>query len=203
MRRSIHTFDELAEVIPRQTFSITGKPMEPINIVVLGGLDELKKALEPRGWQEAVRGNFINITKAIYSGLLGKAYSTGPISPSYIKRRHFFIGFERPTRADNFRRRHHMRVWKTNFRLRGRRVWIGTVSYDRTAGVDSSGIVPTHHISPNLLWEERFLAQSLGIKNPRFIRLSKAFKAALSNGDDYEYDGRALVIELPLKASKY
>lgn len=196
MKRKIKTLDDLAKIIPKQTFSVTGKPMEPINVVAIGELDELKKALESRSWHEAVRGNLINVTKAVYTGLLGKAYSAGPISPSYVKRRHFFVGFERPTQSDNFRRRHHMRIWKTYFRLNGRRIWIGTISYDRSAGVDGSGIIPTHHISPNLLWEEKFLAQSLGIKKPRFIRLSQARKALLSNGDDYEYDGRALVLEL-------
>ena len=142
-------------------------------------------------------GNITRFVAALekVAAIFDRSYRQGPISDSYLAGHHFTLAFEKPTKADTFRRRHHLRLWRTPYKIMGRRVWAGTVSYDRAAGTHD-GVLPTHHIAPTLSWEEGFLAGSLGIHRPRHLTLDEPYKGELNNGDTYDYDGKALVLDL-------
>jgi hypothetical protein len=186
----------LAPLLPKQTYSATGKPMEPINLIVLGKLELARDALRERGWKEAEKISFTSVLKTIFAELFRKSYPSAPLAPSYINKHRFFVALERPTETNTFYRRHHMRLWKTSHHFNSLPVSIGTVSYDRSTGVSRESMLPTHHIAPTLVWEEEFLAHSLGITKPVFLRLGPPVDAYLNNGDHYVHDGRALVLDV-------
>ena len=194
-KTKIQKIEDLAGLLPKQSYSLSGLPMEPINLVVIGNRRFLYKHFKTHGWFRADKLGALSLTKALVTGALSLSYHEGPISGSYINKKRFAIGFEHPTKSDTFRRRHHLRLWRTPYKLMGRRVWAGTLSFDRSAGL-SKTYLPTHHISPSLSWEEDFLAKSLGVSRPKHLKLSPAYKGKLNTGDDYEYDGRALVLDL-------
>src|SRR3990167_10515221 len=112
--------------------------MEPINLIVIGNRRFLYRHFKKHGWFRADKLGAVSLSKAIFAGALNLSYHEGPISGSYIKDKHFNLGFEHPTNSDTFRRRHHLRLWKTPYKIRGRRVWAGTLSYDRSAGLSGS-----------------------------------------------------------------
>lgn len=186
---------ELADLLPKHSYARSGKPMEPINLVVVGSKRYLMRHFKKLGWYRADRIGAISLSKALAATLLDRSYRQGPVADSFIKGHRFELAFERPTKSDTFRRRHHARLWRTPYKIRGRRVWAGTVSYDRTSGT-RRGVLPTHHIAPTLSWEEDFFAGSLGLKRLRHLTLDKPYKGQLNNGDTYEYDGKALVLDL-------
>ena len=169
--------------------------MEPVNLVIIGNRRFIQIYFKKHGWFTADKLGALSLVKALISVLFNKSYHEGPISGSYVKGRHFTMGFQHPTRSDTYRRRHHLRLWRTSYKIMGRRVWVGTLSYERSAGL-SADYYPTHHISPTLSWEEDFLASTLGINRAQHLTLAKARKGQLNNGDSYDYDGKALVVNL-------
>jgi hypothetical protein len=191
----ISSFGDLERVLPKQSYSLLGLPMEPINIVVVGNRRYIYRHFKQHGWFAADKLGAISLIKALVASSFNLSYHEGIIGKSYVKGKPFLLGFQRPTRADTFRRRHHLRLWQTPYKINARRVWAGTLSYDRSVGVSKS-LWPTHHISPTLSWEESFLAASIGIKRPRHLTLSRPSQGQLGNGDHYQYDGKALVIDL-------
>lgn len=170
--------------------------MEPINLVIIGNKRYLMRHFKQHGWHRADKIGAVSLSKALLAAVFDHRYRKGPVADSYIAERHFEIAFEKPTKADTYRRRHHLRLWRTPYKILARRVWAGTVSFDRSAGINSSNLMPTHHISPTLSWEEDFLASSLGVKRPRHLTIDQPYEGRLNNGDTYKYDGKALVLDL-------
>lgn len=194
-KTKVDSIKNLANLLPKHSYARSGKPMEPINLVVIGNRRFLTKHFKEHGWYRADKIGAVSLSKALVAAVFDSSYREGPISDSYLAGHHFTLAFEKPTKADTFRRRHHLRLWRTSYKIMGRRVWAGTVSYDRAAGTHE-GILPTHHIAPTLRWEEGFLAGSLGIRRPRHLTLGRPYKGQLDNGDTYDYDGKALVLDL-------
>ncbi len=169
--------------------------MEPVNLVIIGDKRSLTRHFEQHGWYRADKVGAISLSKAIAAAVFNRSYRKGPMADSFIQGHHYAMAYERPTRSNTYRRRHHLRLWRTSLKNSGRRIWVGTVSYDRSAGAHQ-GVLPTHHISPTLSWDEEFLASSLGVKKPAYIKLDRPYEARLNQGDPYDYDGRALVLDL-------
>lgn len=193
--RKLHQLEELAEHLPKHPVSAHGHPMEPINLVITGSLKSIRYHFEQHGWFVAEELSFTTFWHSLYSTFLKRPYPNGPMFPGFIGRRHHHdIAFERPTYHNNYRQRHHLRLWRTRFKLGKRRIWVGILSFDKGIGIGHGGL-PTHHIHPSLLWEEEFLAHCLGIAKPAFVRLDEQQRGFSNNGDPYVYDGRALVLE--------
>ena len=169
--------------------------MEPITLVIIGNKSSVRRLFEANGWFETDHLGPISLLKTISASLLNSSYHKGLMSYSYINHKRFQLGFERPTRSDTFRRRHHSRIWKTNLKFHGSSVWAGMASYDRSIGISTDGW-PTHHISPSLADEDHFIARSLGIFEPTYIKLSKPEKGIINIGDPYTWDGKALLVDL-------
>jgi hypothetical protein len=170
--------------------------MEPITLIVIGSSWAIKKTFRKAGWYQAVPVGFVSSFRSVLSTLLSRSYREGPMWPVFVEGKHHQVGFERPTKADTFLRRHHLRLWRTKFWLKQKRVWVGTISYDRGTGLVPNSFIPTHHISPGLNIEENFLARTFQIKKPQFIKLSEPENGVIGTGDEYIWDGMALVINL-------
>jgi len=66
------------------------------------------------------------------------------------------FGFEKPTKTNTVRQRHHIRIWKTNLRQDNLSVYVGTASLD--AGTKW---LITHRINPDIDTEKLFVKESL------------------------------------------
>lgn len=187
--------NELETLLPKYSQSPSGQAMEPINLIIIGNRRFINRHFQKHGWFRANKLGAISLSKALIAGIFNKSYPKGPMSSSYLRGQPFELGFQHPTKSDTYRRRHHLRLWWTPYKLMGRRIWAGTLSYDKSVGLSESHI-PTHHIAPTLSWEAEFLAHSFGIKSPKYLKLSIGGKGELNIGDKYIYDGRALILDL-------
>jgi len=190
---------KLADIIselPIRTYSFRGRSSEPVNLIILGSKRQIQENFIKNGWYPAVGLNLRSALHGIVAALVNLSFPTGPVGTLYINRKPQLLAFQKPTKSNTFRRRHHLRLWKVNFRIGTSQVWIGMLSYDRSAGHYKNSLMPTHHISPSLISEENYLADTFQIKNPVFIKLSEPENGSTSNGDHYYWDGRALLIDL-------
>lgn len=186
-------------LLPRRSYTGSGEPMEPVTLIIIGSKKSILNRFGQAGWYLADSINFSSSLKSTIATVFNSSYKTGPMWPSYISNIQHRMGFERPTRSDTFRRRHHLRLWKTKIRINKQILWVGTISYDRSVGLREGSLMPTHHISSTLNSEENFLARTLRIARPRYIKLGEAESGTIKTGDKYVWDGQALILDLSKK----
>jgi hypothetical protein len=176
---------------------------DPLNLVVLGELEDVITIFTSAGWAETQALTF-------KSGLsMAKAFITGdsdrysPVSPLYYNGHPQDFALQKA--RDNINQRLHLRLWYTPVRYHGKPAWVGTVSRD--IGVKftwSTWYLTTHKIDPDLddardyvlmdLIEAGKIEQFGFFKNAAAARSTQP-KKNLTN-DPYFTDNKMLVINL-------
>jgi hypothetical protein len=98
------------ERIPSYSLTGDGLPGDPVNIALVGTLDELRAAFAAVGWAEADRLSLASSWSMVRAFVLKRPYPTAPFSTLYLFGRGQDIGFQKA--IDNSpRKRHHVRFW--------------------------------------------------------------------------------------------
>jgi hypothetical protein len=176
---------------------------DPLNLVVIGELEDLIAIFTSSGWDETsalTMSSGLSMAKAFFTGENDR-YS--PVSPLYYKGRPQDIAFQKT--RDNINQRLHFRLWYTPMRYNGKPVWMGAISRD--IGVKftfTTWYMTTHKIDPNLddsrdylladLLEMRKVPKYGFIENPGLEAPGHKNKNLTS--DPYFTDGKRLVIEV-------
>jgi len=96
--------------VPRFTITGDGLPGDPVNLVLIGTLEQLHAAFTMAGWSEADRLGVASSWRMIRAFALNSPYPTAPFSTLYLYGRGQDIGFQKA--IDNSpRKRHHVRFW--------------------------------------------------------------------------------------------
>ena len=181
--------------LPLYSETLTGRNIEPISAIYVGNEAEIESLFLSHGWYKADPSTISNTLKAFSITFNGGQYLNGPVTPSYMKGKTQDIAFEQPTDANNFRSRHHTRLWKTDYVLPdGREIWVATSSLDSGVGLGSTMWIPTHNIDPNIDAERDYIVKSLGVK-VKYLQVVPAQLGKNASGDQFFTDGRAVVVE--------
>jgi hypothetical protein len=112
--------------VPRFTVTGDGLPGDPVNLVLIGNLQQLRTAFAIAGWSEADRLGVASSWRMICAFVLNSAYPTAPFSTFYLYGRGQDIGFQKA--IDNSpRKRHHIRFWALS--LARAEATVGTASF--------------------------------------------------------------------------
>src|SRR5215470_2648617 len=96
--------------VPSYTITGDGLPGDPVNVALLGTLQQLRAAFAAVGWSEADRLGLASSWGMVRSFVLNSPYPTAPFSTLYLFGRGQDIGFQKA--IDNSpRKRHHIRFW--------------------------------------------------------------------------------------------
>ena len=198
-KKTYKNITDLVKDLPHHSYSIHGKQMEPITLIIIGNKKSLLNAFTEAGWYLADSINFISSLRSAVVTILNSSYHSGPMWPSFFRGKQHQLGFERPTRSDTYRRRHHLRLWQCGKLANKTAIWAGTLSYDRSVGRFKGSLLPTHHISTRLASEENFLARTFRVVRPKYTRIGHREMGHINTGDPYIWDGKALVLDLSHK----
>lgn len=112
--------------VPRFTITGDGLPGDPVNLVLIGTLQQLHAAFAIAGWSEADRLGVASSWRMIRAFLLNSSYPSAPFSTLYLYGRSQDIGFQKA--IDNSpRKRHHIRFWALS--LARAEATVGTASF--------------------------------------------------------------------------
>ena len=112
--------------VPSYTITADGLPGDPVNVVLVGTLQQLREAFEALGWSEADRLSLASSWGMVRAFVLNAPYPTAPFSTLYLFGRGQDIGFQKA--IDNSpRKRHHIRFWALSLK-RARATW-GTADF--------------------------------------------------------------------------
>ena len=96
--------------VPSYTITGDGLPGDPVNLVLVGTLAQLRAAFGAAGWTTADRLGFASSWRMVRAFVFNAPYPAAPFSTLYLFGRGQDIGFQEP--IDNSpRKRHHIRFW--------------------------------------------------------------------------------------------
>jgi len=96
--------------VPSYTITGDGLPGDPVNVALIGTLQQLRAAFAALGWSEADRLCLASSWGMIHAFVFNSPYPTAPFSTLYLFGRGQDIGFQKA--IDNSpRKRHHIRFW--------------------------------------------------------------------------------------------
>ena len=101
------------KLVPSYTITGDGLPGDPVNLALVGTLQQLRAAFATLGWSEADRLGVASSWRMVQAFVLNSSYPTAPFSTLYLFGRGQDIGFQKA--IDNSpRKRHHIRFWALN-----------------------------------------------------------------------------------------
>ncbi len=100
----------LRKRVPRFTITGDGLPGDPVNLVLIGTLAQLRAGFAAAGWSEADPLGLASSWRMARAFVLNKPYPTAPFSTLYLYGRGQDVGFQKCI-GDSPRRRHHVRFW--------------------------------------------------------------------------------------------
>ncbi len=98
------------ERVPRCTTTADGLPGDPVNVALVGDLEQLRAAFAAAGWTGADRLDLASSWRMVRAFVFNKPYPTAPFSPLYLFGRTQDVGFQQAI-DDSPRKRHHVRFW--------------------------------------------------------------------------------------------
>jgi hypothetical protein len=96
--------------VPRYTITGDGLPGDPVNLVLVGTLQQLHAAFATAGWSESDRLGLRSSWRMVRAFVFNLPYPTAPFSTLYLFGRGQDIGFQKAI-DDSPRKRHHIRFW--------------------------------------------------------------------------------------------
>ena len=96
--------------VPSYTITGDGLPGDPVNVALVGTLQQLRSAFAISGWSEADRLGLASSWDMVRAFVLNSPYPTAPFSTLYLFGRGQDIGFQKAI-DDSPRKRHHIRFW--------------------------------------------------------------------------------------------
>lgn len=198
--RTVSVDQSLIDTLPKTSLSFSGRPSEPINLLIIGTRPQIEAAFRRVGWVEAVPISASNWVKAFWAGVRNKSYPDGPMTPFYIATTPNDLSFQCETDRHSFRERHHLRLWETNLRAEaGLGVWLATASFDRSLRLFHGAKMPFHHIDPDLDAERDLIAEGLvkiGAREVGRFHMTEKLKGRNIYHDRYFTDGQIVALDL-------
>ena len=131
---------------------------DPLNIVVIGDLEDVYYAFIRAGWDETETVYRTSAIRTAISFLFGGEYRYSPVSSLYVFGRAQDVALQKA--RDTIHERNHLRLWLTPVRYQGTPVWIGQISRDIGVRFTIKTII-THKIDPDVDETREFLLENL------------------------------------------
>src|SRR6266581_5417297 len=112
--------------VPSYTITGDGLPGDPVNVALVGTLQQLRSAFAVLGWSEADRLGLASSWRMVRAFVFNSSYPTAPFSTLYLFGRGQDVGFQKAI-DDSPRKRHHIRFWALS--LAHAETALGTASF--------------------------------------------------------------------------
>jgi hypothetical protein len=188
----------MLEDAPQRASGKDGKPGDPLNLVVIGNISEIRDVFSKAGWGEAQRKTGKAVWDTVRAVAGDQGFGKAPVSDLYLFGHREDLAFEKM--LNTFLKRHHLRLWRTAATTPdGREIWLGAATHD--TGLDVHPGVVSHAIDPDLDAERAKVGADLRVTGlvtaeQLVTRPNPLSQGSTATGGTWETDGRLLVIDL-------
>jgi len=193
------TLQEILAYVPRRIMDSSGRDGDMVNLIFVGTREQVELAFQNAGWDNTIRSKY----KAVWHAMKHpKDQVAMPMSRLFLFGRPQDLGLALEDPQSTMTRRHHIRIWKTDYTLNGAPVWVGAATHDIGVEKDKRSFTSiTHRIDPDVDAEREFVGQTLtklpsGPKISYFLPSDPVREATTATGGDYHSDGRMLLLSL-------
>jgi hypothetical protein len=207
------------KLVPRFTITGDGLPGDPVNLVLIGTLQQLRAAFAAAGWSGADRLGIASSWRMMRAFVFNSPYPTAPFSTLYLFGRGQDLGFQKA--IDNSpRKRHHIRFWALSLaRAEGtvgtasfwlntdrppddaRALWVGTGTKDTGLSWTKLTFQITHATDSDTNAERDYIVAEL--RNHRVIVDVKSYRSGQQLGTErvnhYITDGEVALASLAVE----
>jgi hypothetical protein len=189
---------QLLQGAPQRASGKDGKPGDPLNLVVVGNISEIREVFKQAGWGEAERKTGKSVWDTVRAVADTQGSGRAPVSDLYLFGHREDLAFEKT--LNTFLKRHHLRLWRTAATTPdGREIWLGAATHD--TGLDVHPGVVSHEIDPDLDAERAKVGADLRVTGrvaaeQLVTRPDPLSQGLTATGGTWKTDGRLLVIDL-------
>jgi hypothetical protein len=189
---------EMMDYLPPRVFNREGREGDMLNLVFVAQQANLQEAFEHAGWVKTDKWGPALVWQLLRRG----THDTGlPMARFYLFGRVQDYSYALPDPAAVVSRRHHIRIWKTDYTLDGTPLWIGAATHDIAIEIAKRGRSINHRIDPEVDAERDFIGVNLteasSVTEQQYLHgVAPVFEAQTSSGEAYHSDGRILLLDL-------
>lgn len=207
LSRSTATTSDLAEMmdyLPPRVFSGEGREGDMVNLIFVAQQKQLQDAFQRAGWVQTDKWNPIFVWHLMRHGT-GDAHV--PMARFYLFGRVQDYSYALPDPQAIVSRRHHLRIWKTDYTQNGTPIWVGSATHDVAIEIAKNGRLINHRIDPQVDAERDFiggdLTESASVSSQEYVHgVSPVFDAKTASGEEYHSDSRILLLDLQTVVAK-
>ena len=198
---SVERSSELTEMLhylPARVINVDGVEGDMLNLVFVAQAEDLAQTFARAGWVHTDDWKPI----FVWHLLQHRTNDTQvPMAKLYLFGRVQDYSYALPDPHAIVTRRHHLRIWKTDYTIDGTPIWAAAASHDVALVIGKRGHLINHRIDPNVDTERDFvganLAESLSASRQAYLHSNRpVFEAQTSSGDNYHSDSRILLLGL-------
>ena len=144
--------------LPPRVFDAEGREGDMLNLVFVGQPADLQRAFTRASWVKTYRWNPVFVWHLLQHGTKDTKL---PMSRFNLFRRvqDYSYAWHDPEAVVS--RRHHLRIWKTDFTIDGTPIWVGAATFDLAIEIVKRGHLINHRIDPDVDAERNFIGAEL------------------------------------------
>ncbi|HXY50719.1 MAG TPA: LssY C-terminal domain-containing protein [Terriglobales bacterium] len=190
------SLDELLGFFQPRVFDAHGREGDIVNLLFVAQQPDLERAFARAGWTSVDHSKHL---VAWHLFCQGTHYTGLPMAHFFVFGRAQDYSYAMPDPSSILSKRHHVRIWKTDFRDHGTPVWLAAATHDVAIGMQKLSV--THHIDPQVDAERDFIGDNLTsthlVAHSAYLSSTQpVFKATTTNGQPYYSDSRILLLQL-------
>lgn len=193
---SEHGLDAMLNFLPPRVLDGRGREGDMVNLVFVAPQNELEQAFEHAGWTS------VDMAKHVIAWHLlchGTHYTRLPMAHFFLFGRSQDFSFSLPDPLSILSRRHHIRIWKTDYLVDNTPVWIAAATHDVSIAMHKMKV--THRIDPQVDAERDFIGDNLSstrlVARTEYVPSQQpVFQATTAGGQAYYSDSRILLVKL-------
>ncbi len=198
MSESAPDLGKIISMLPPRVLDGQGREGDMMNLLFVAKEEDFQRVFASAGW---VGTDKMKATLFWHLVWQRKHYARLPMDTFYAFGRKQDLSFSMPDPTCVLTRRHHLRIWKTDYEQNGVPVWVGAATHDVALEFQRRRLWMTHRIDPDVDAERDFIAKCL-MKTDLVTReeyLPSAipiFQARTTTGEPFHSDSRVLMLEL-------
>jgi hypothetical protein len=187
--------------IPRRIGDKDGNPGDMVNFLILGSEAAMQRIFTTAGWVKVDADVKDTVLRGILGSLSKEAYLTMPMSQLYLFGRPQDYGWAHAEPISVVRSRHHLRLWKAPFEVKGETLWVGAATHDIGFERDQRNDGITHKIDPDIDLEREYVEKALTSTGlvaevSHFLPDNPLKEAKTATGGTFHSNGQVLVLRL-------
>jgi hypothetical protein len=188
---------EMVALLPPRVLDGQGREGDMINFIFVAKEDDLQRVFARAGW---IKVDKMKATLFWHLAWQREHYVKLPMETLYVFGRAQDYSYALPDPAAILTRRHHLRIWRTDYEVNDTPVWVGAATHDVAIEFEKRKLWMIHRIDPDVDAERDFIAWNLRethlvTRVQYLVSAVPVFQAQTTKGEAYHSDSRMILLD--------